>query len=95
MKEIEQNELISINLKKFCISLIYIEKFLILASMIIGCVSISSFASLVGITIEITSSAMGLKMWAITASNEMYKSIIKKMNHGKLVLLAKIKLNSI
>ena len=48
--------------KKFCTTLNYIGHFLILGSTITGCVSISSFASLVGIPIGITSSAIGLKI---------------------------------
>ena len=44
------------------------EHFLILASTITGCVSISAFASLVSIPIEITSSAFGSKLCAITAA---------------------------
>ena len=45
----------------------YIELFLILASTITRCISISTFASLVGIPIGITSSAIGLEICAITA----------------------------
>ena len=56
----------------------YIEHFLILASTITGCVSISAFASLVGIPIGVTSSAIGLKIWAVTAGIKKYKSLIKK-----------------
>ena len=50
-----------------------------------------------GIPIGITSSAMGLKIRAITAEIKKYKSIIKKkkIKHDKIVLLAKSKLNSI
>ena len=58
--------------KKICTTLNYIEHFLILAITITGCVSISSFASLVGISIGITSSAIGLKICAITAGNKRY-----------------------
>ena len=47
--------------KKVCTTLNYIGQFLILASTITGCVSISGFASLIGIPIGITSSAIGLK----------------------------------
>ena len=47
--------------KKFCATLNYIEPFLILDSTITRCVSISAFAPLVGIPIEITSSTIGLK----------------------------------
>ena len=46
--------------KKFCMTLNYIEYLLILASVVTGCVSISAFASLVGVPIGITSSAVGL-----------------------------------
>ena len=56
----------------------YIERFLILASAITGCISISAFASLLGIPIGNTSSAIGLKIWAIAAGIKNYKSIIKK-----------------
>ena len=48
-------------------------------------------------SIGITSSAIGLKIWAITARIKNCKSIIKKKKkkHDKIVLLAKSKLNSI
>ena len=82
--------------KKVCTALNYIEHFLILASTITGCVSISSFSSLVGIPIGITSSAIGLKLCEITAGIKKYNSIIKKKKkkHDKIVLLAKSKSNS-
>ena len=96
IEEINRNELMSKKHKKVCTTLNYIEHFLLLTSTITGCVSISSFASLVGIPIGITSSANGLKICAITAEIKKYKSIIKKKNkkHNKIVLLAKSKLNS-
>ena len=62
LEEIEQNELISRKHKKICTDLIYIEHFLILASTITGCISISSFAFLLAIPIGITSPAIGLKL---------------------------------
>ena len=78
--------------KKVCTTVNYIEHFLILASTITGCVSIS----LVGIPIGITSSAIGLKICAVTGGFKKYKSIIKKKKkHDKIVLLAKSKLNRI
>ena len=57
---------------------------------------ISSFDSFVGITIGITSSAVGLRICAITAAIKKYKSKIKKKKkkHDKIVLLAQSKLNS-
>ena len=75
----------------------YIEHLLILAFAFNRCVSISAFASLDGISIGITASAMGLKICALTAGIKNYKSIIKKKKekHDKKILLAKIKLNSI
>ena len=57
-EEINQTELMSKKHKAF---LNYIEHFLILGSTITGCVSISAFASSVGIPIGITGSAIGLK----------------------------------
>ena len=64
--------------KKVFATLDYIKKLLILASTITGCISNSAFASLVCISIRITSSVIGLKIWAITAAIKKYKSIIKK-----------------
>ena len=55
LEEIKQNELISKKPTKVCKTL----NFIILASTITGCISISSFASFLGISIEITSSAIG------------------------------------
>ena len=43
----------------------YIEHLLILVSTVTGCVSIFAFASLVGIPVDITSSAAGLKICII------------------------------
>ena len=79
--------------KKFCTTLNYIEHFLILASTITGCTPISAFASLVGIPIVITSSAIGLNICAITAVIRKYKSIIKKKKkkHDKIVLQQNLK----
>ena len=49
---------------------------------------------LLGVTIEITISAIGWKICAIAAVIKKHKSIIKKKKHCKIVLLAKSKLNS-
>ena len=83
--------------KKVCTTLNDIEHFLILVYTITGCVSISSFAFLVGIPIGIKSSAIALKICVITAGIKKYKSIFKKIKkkHDKIVLLAKSKLNRI
>ena len=64
--------------KKFCRVLNYIDHLLIVVSPITGCVSISVFASLAGIPIEITSFAVGLKTSAVTAGIKRYQSISTK-----------------
>ena len=70
---------------------------LVLASLITGCVSISAFASLACVPVGVTSSAIRIKMCAITVEIKKYKTIIKKKKkkHDKIVLLGKDKLNSI
>ena len=65
LEEIEQNVLMSRKHKKVCATPNYIEHFLISASTITGCISISAFASFLGIPVGITSSAIGLKNCAI------------------------------
>ena len=56
----------------------YLEYLLILDSAVTGCLSISTFASLFDIPIRIMSSAVGIKICAITAGIQKYKSSIKK-----------------
>ena len=92
-----KHELISRKHKKMCKTLNYVEHLLILASTIIGCVSISAFVSLDGIPEGITSSAVGLKIFVITAGIKKHKSIIKKKRktNDKIVFLAKTKLNKV
>ena len=69
----------------------YTEHLLVLVSTVTGCVSISVFASLVGILVGITSSAVVLKTYAISARFKKYNSIMKKKKkeHDIIVLLAK------
>ena len=94
IEEIDQNEWISKWHKKVCATRNYIE---ILACAVMLCLSISTFASLLGVLIGITSYAIGLKICAITAVIKRYKLIIKKnkKKHDKIVLLAETKLNNI
>ena len=81
LEEIKQNKLTSKKHKRVGITLNYIEHFLILASTITGCISIYVSASLIGIPIGITSSAIRLTIFAITAGIKKYKSIIKKESY--------------
>ena len=80
--------------EKVCTTLNCIEHFLVLASTITGCVSVSAFASFLGIPIGITSSEIELKIYGEAAEIKEYKSIIEKKNkkHDKIVLLTKSKL---
>ena len=84
LEEIAQNKFMGRKHKKVCTTLIYIEHFLISVSTITRCISLSAFASWLGIPIEITSSAIGLKIRAITAGIEKYKSIIKKTKRSMI-----------
>ena len=69
----------------------YMEYWLFLTYVVTGCVSISVFASIVGISISITSFGVGLKVCAVNVRFTKYKSKIlkKKIKHDKIVLLAK------
>ena len=52
--------------QKMCKTLNYFDNFLVPISAGSGCVSISAFASLVGVPVGITSSVLGLNICAIT-----------------------------
>ena len=93
IEEINQKELINKKHKKVYGVLNYIDHLLILICTVTGCVSFSSFASLVGIPIGITSSAIGSKICVITAGIKKFKSIIKKKKkmHDKIISLGKSK----
>ena len=95
--EINKNELMGKKHKKGYRVLNYIELLLTLISTVNGCVLISASSSLVRISIEITSSAIGLKIRVITAGIKKYKLRItkKKKKHDKILLLAKSKLNNV
>ena len=92
LDEIKHNNLTSEKRKRRCGPFNYFEHFFVFVSAISGCVSISPFASLVGVPVGIASSAVGLKICAITAGIKKCNSIIKKKRkkHDKIVLLAKI-----
>ena len=78
IEEINRNELLSKKHKNVGRVSNYIEHLLIAVSEITGCVSISVFASLVGLSTEIASSTIGLGICVITVPIKRYKSIIKK-----------------
>ena len=72
--------------QKVCPTINYIEHFLILASVVTGCISVSPFASLLGIPVGIMSAALGLKISTITARIKNFKSLIekRKKKHDKI-----------
>ena len=79
-----------------CKYLNYDEHLLILVSTVTGCVSTPTFASLVCVPVGITSSAVQIKICAITAGIKKYKSVTKKKKkHDKIALLGKGKFNTI
>ena len=61
-----------------CKTLNYIEYFLILASAITGCISVSAFASLFDIPVGNMGSKIGLKTSAKAVAIKEYKLIIRK-----------------
>ena len=69
-------DLMSKKHKKVSRLLSYFEHFLVFISAVSGCVSISACASFVGLPVGIASSAVGLKVGALTAGIKKYKSII-------------------
>ena len=68
LKNIDERKLVRVQIK--------LNTFFYLASGVTGRVSISAFASLVGIYISIACSAVGLEVFAINAWIKNYKSII-------------------
>ena len=67
VEKMEQNELMSNKHRKGCITLNYIEHFLILSSTVTGCIPNSAFARLIGNPFGITRSATGLRTCTIMA----------------------------
>ena len=72
-EEIEQNKLMRKKHRKVYTTLNYLGHVLILASTIIGCISISTFSSLSGIPTGITSFAIGLKTCVTATGTKTFK----------------------
>ena len=82
--------------EKTCKYLNDVKHWFILASIITGCVSISTFTSLLVIPVGILSSAKGLKICLMAAGIKKYESTIKKnKKYDEIVLLRKAKLDVI
>ena len=65
--------------KSVCKALNYFQHFLVFVSDVSHSVSTSAFASLVCNSLGITSSEIGIKIFATTKWIKMYESIIKKI----------------
>ena len=91
IEETNQNEFKGKKPKKVCATLNYIEHLIILTSAVTGYVSISDFASLVGISTDIKSSTLGLKIYPITAGiKKVIKKKKKKKEHDKIIFQEKL-----
>ena len=73
-----KHDLISENYENSFWSVNYIEHFLVFIFAVSGCVFISAFASLAVVPVGIASSAVGIRICAITAGLKKYQSIINK-----------------
>ena len=75
----------------------YLDKSLIVSSVTSGSVSVSSFATVIGISVGIASASLSLTFSLCTG---LIKKLLKatrnkKKKHNKIVMLARSKLNSI
>ena len=95
--EIKERELMNKKLSKYFYFFYYFDKSLIVLSVTSGNVSITSFATVIGIPIGITGAGLGL---TFSLSNGIVKKLlkatrIKKKKHNKIVMLARSELNNI
>ena len=91
VEEIKQNVFMSKKHKKVCEALNHVKHLLILASKVTLFVSISVFASLVGIHSCLAGSEVGLEICAMTAGIKKYKSMLqkKRKKQDKIILFGK------
>ena len=84
-------------LSKYIPSFDYIDNSLIVLSATSGSISIASFATVIGVPVGIASVSFSL---AFSMSTDIAKKLLKimqkkKKKHNKIVMLTRIKLNSI
>ena len=94
---INQKKSCSKKFRKYVAAFYYIDKILIVLSTTSGWVSICSFTSIAGAPVGIASASFTLIFSLTTAIVKKLLSITrnKKKRHDKILMLAKIKLNSI
>ena len=96
-EEINQRKSCSKKLSNYVAAFAYIDKILVSSSARSGGVSITSFKSVLGALVGIASASFTLLFLLTTGITKKLLSIIrnKKKNYDKILMLAKIKLNSI
>ena len=93
--KIKERELMSKKLSKYIsFFLYYFDKSLIILSVTSGSISIASFATVIGITVGITSASLSL---AFSLCTGLVRKLLKatrnkKKKHNKIVILARSKL---
>ena len=97
ISEIKERELMSKKLSKYISFFDYFDKSLIVLSVMIGSISIASFAAVIGIPVGIKSASLSLPF---SLSTGLVKKLLKattnkKKKHNKIVMLARSQLNSI
>ena len=95
--EIRDRELMSKNLSKYIASFDYLDKSLIVLSVITGSISIAPFATVIGAPVGIMSASCSLAFSITTGFVKKFLKTTrnKKKKHNKIVMLARSKLNSV
>ena len=97
LAEFKERELMSKRLSKYTASIDYFDKSLFVLAATRSSISIASFTTVIGTPIGIASASLNL---TFSLSTGIVKKILKttrnkKKKHNKIVMLARIKLNSI
>ena len=97
LAEIRERELISKNLRKYIASLDYFDKLLNVLSILSGSISISLFASVIGVSAGTFGASCSFTFSITSGSIKRFLKTIrnKKKKHNKIFMLARSKLNSI
>ena len=97
MAEIREREPISKNISKYIAPLDYSDKSLNVLSMLSGSISITSFASVIGVPAGIIGASCSFTFSITSGFVKRFLKTIrnKKKKHNKIVMLARSKLNSI
>ena len=93
-QEINQRKSCSKKLNEYVTTFDYIDKILIVLSETTGIVSIISFSSVIGVSVEITSASFTLIFSLTTGIVKKFLNITRKKRkkHDKILMLAKSKL---